>query len=162
MNTLTQDDGFDIKALIAVLFAVVLIGLLAVALANAGPSQSADANFTEPGLPQGAIYPQTGDKFAPGRIIQQDDLEIESGNLTPCHGEGLLDRENYDRLAECRWISCRVLQPQREVRGRTGCDARSPALPAGRRAHNFGQRLLALPADAGQPGLPCVPATEMT
>lgn len=91
-STTNQEDGLNLKALIASLIAAGLIGLLALSLVSLSPPAD-DGAFTsaEPALPQGARYPIDNDKFAPNRVLQVDEARVEQAYPALCQGEGLLD-----------------------------------------------------------------------
>ena len=131
MNTLTDDEGFDIKALFAALFGVVLIGLLAVALASADAPGRGDAKVDEPGLPQGARYPDSNDKFAPGRIRQMGDAESPQAYPARCQGEGLLDAANYAAFVDEVGSVASYCGPNAEPAGEPDATRDVPLFPGG-------------------------------
>ncbi|CAN5820769.1 hypothetical protein BH23CHL2_BH23CHL2_26900 [soil metagenome] len=91
MDAMTKTRGHNIGAIIATLIAAALIGVFALMLmGRESTSGSNDVLLSEPSLPQQARYPQLGEKFAPGRIIQTATVATYAA---PCHGEGLMDTE---------------------------------------------------------------------
>lgn len=96
MDAMTKTRGHNIGAIIATLVAAALIGVFALMLmGRETTSGSNDVLLSEPSLPQQARYPQIGEKFAPGRIIQ---TAAAATYAAPCHGEGLMDTEIQSML----------------------------------------------------------------
>jgi len=95
MHATTKSRGLNIGAIIATLIAAVFIGVFALMLMGRDSATGeSDVLLNEPSLPQQSRLPQTGDKFAPGRIQPATLPTFEA----LCHGEGLLDTQMQSML----------------------------------------------------------------
>jgi hypothetical protein len=100
MNAIPHTRSRNLGALVAVLLAAGLVGLLALLLMSGSATNSESLTNNEPGLPQNARYPQGNDKFAPGRILATPEAETAVAYAALCHGEGLLDPANQALLVD--------------------------------------------------------------
>jgi hypothetical protein len=120
-----ETPGLSLRALIAALLAAGLVGLFGFMLIGGfGTADSADPQFSEAALPQGARYPMPGDKFAPGRLDVTSDDEAVAAYPALCHGEGLLDPANQNLLLGDNQTVAQYCEPKARSAG--GADAVEP------------------------------------
>jgi hypothetical protein len=118
MYSAHEPQGLNLKAAIAAVIAAGLVGLFGLMLIGGfGTADSPNAQFSEAALPQGARYPITTEKFAPGRIDVTSDDEAVAAYPALCHGEGLMDPANQDLLLGDNQTVAQYCEPKARLAG---------------------------------------------